>query len=53
MIFNVLKGTDSYQLYRDRIKPYIKINRMKNIVRKESIKNANSAIGISGLPLSA
>jgi RNA-directed DNA polymerase len=48
-----IKHTDSYLLYRDRIKPYIKINRMINIVRKESIKNANSAIGISGLPVSA
>lgn len=39
-----IKHSNSYHLYCDRIRPYLHIQRLKNIVRKEQKKNAGTEI---------
>ena len=42
-----MKHSDSYRLYQQRIKPYIKISRLEGVVSNESIKCNNARKAIS------
>ena len=42
-----MKHSDSYNLYQQRIKPYVKISRLEGVVSSESIKRNNARKTIS------